>query len=77
MADCGTCTKQRGTYIPDFINAPPNQMVQKSDEIKKKTQTLMGAMRPEAAEKCPTRDVAAEKIPTRDASPPLERNFVA
>jgi hypothetical protein len=52
-------------------------MAQKSDEIKKKTQTLMGAMRPEAAEKCPTRDVAAEKIPTRDASPPLERNFLA
>ena len=37
----------------------------------------MGAIRPEAAEKCPTRDVAAEKIPTRDASPPLERNFLA
>ena len=37
----------------------------------------MGATRPEAAEKCPTRDVAAEKIPTRDASPPLERNFLA
>ena len=36
MADCGACTKQRGTYIPDFINAPPNQMAQKSDEIKKK-----------------------------------------
>lgn len=36
MADCGTCTKQRGTYIPDFVNAPPNQMAQKSDEIKKK-----------------------------------------
>jgi hypothetical protein len=42
-------------------------MAQKSDEIKKKTQTLMGAMRPEAAEKCPT----------RDASPPLERKFLA
>ena len=37
----------------------------------------MGAARPEAAEKYPTRDVAAEKIPTRDASPPLERNFLA
>ena len=37
----------------------------------------MGATRPEAAEKCPTRDVAAEKIPTRDASPPLERIFLA
>ena len=37
----------------------------------------MGATRPEAAEKCPMRDVAAEKIPTRDASPPLERNFLA
>ena len=76
MADCGTCTKQRGTYIPDFINAPPNQMVQKSDKIKKKSKHEWGR-RAEAAEKCPTRDVAAEKIPTRDASPPLERNFLA
>ena len=42
MADCGTCTKQRGTYIPDFVNAPPNQMVQKSDEIKKKSKHEWG-----------------------------------
>ena len=35
--------------------------------LKHQTQPLMGARRPEAAEKCPT----------RDASPPLERNALA
>ena len=46
MADCGTCTKQRGTYIPDFVNAPPNQMAQKSDEIKKKRKHEWGRRDP-------------------------------
>ena len=35
-------------------------------ELKYQTLPLMGATRPEAAEKCPT----------RDASPPLERNVL-
>ena len=37
-----------------------------TNEFKHQTLPLMGATRPEAAEKCPT----------RDASPPLERNVL-